>query len=297
MKTSFLNSYYTFGILTTVAKDIFRSRYQAELLSGIFQRAGSLGHGLKIFTFPEEPFESFTEILQRYDLNGLLIPTWRWIHPRVAELVETTRQDRVLVFNDPMPNLQVNILYTDVSAGMDQAVRYLVRKGHYRIGMLHGPQEVPFRMDQKRIMVPFIDTGLKTKGFVRALRSRQISVKQSWIRAATANSEAEGYRLMRKWLREKNCPDALVCGNDDLAFGALAALKETGKNAPKDLAIIGFDDSEHKKIFPPPLTSIRQPLAQMGKDAIDILIRQIEAPVTKPVARRYLPKLILRKTA
>ncbi len=297
MKSPFFNSRYTFGVLTAVAKDIFRSRYHAELLSGVFQRAASLGHELKIFTLSDHSYESITEVLQQHGLDGLLIPTWRWIHPRIAGLVETTRQDRVLVFNDPVPGLQVNIVYTDVESGMAQAVRHLAKKGCREIAMLHGPLEVPFVSGGKKVMVPFIDTSLKARGFVRALRSKGIPVRTSWIRAATANSEAEGYRVMRKWLREKNLPDALVCGNDDLAFGALAALKETGKNAPKDLAIIGFDDSEHKKIFPPPLTSIRQPLAQMGKDAIDLLIRQIEAPVTKPVARRYLPKLILRKTA
>ncbi len=102
---------------------------------------------------------------------------------------------------------------------------------------------------------------------------------------------------MKKWLREKNFPEAIVCGNDDLAFGALKALKESGKRAPQDMAVIGFDDNERAKSFSPPLTTLRQPLAQMGKDAVDILTRQIECPSSRPISKRYLPKLIVRKTA
>ncbi|HNX68941.1 MAG TPA: substrate-binding domain-containing protein [Candidatus Omnitrophota bacterium] len=293
----FSKSRYTFGVLTTVAKDIFHSRYHGELLSGIFQRAGSLGHQLKIFTPPDEPCASLTTLLREHDLDGLFILTWRWIRPDISKLVETQFQDRVLVFNDPAPGLRVNLLYTDVDAGMAQAVRHLVRKGCRKIGLLHGPSAVPFLVAGKKVMVPFTDTGLKKKGFLEALRSRGVPVRGAWIRATAANSEAEGYRVMRRWLREKRLPEALVCGNDDLAFGAFAALRESGRNAPNDLAIVGFDDSEHKKIFPPPLTSVRQPLFEMGRDAVDILVRQIEASVSKPVCRKYLPKLVVRKTA
>ena len=78
---------------------------------------------------------------------------------------------------------------------------------------------------------------------------------------------------------------------------ALKALKEAGRRVPRDMAVVGFDDNEHAKGFSPPLTTIRQPLAQMGRDAVDILIRQIERQISWPVSKRYLPKLIVRKTA
>jgi len=97
---------------------------------------------------------------------------------------------------------------------------------------------------------------------------------------------------MKDWLREKDLPEAIVCGNDDLAFGALRALKESGKS----MAVVGFDDNPKAKSFSPPLTTIRQPLTQMGKDAVDILIRKIEGSSSRPILKRYLPILIVRKT-
>lgn len=286
----------TLGVLTTVAKDIFHSRYHAELLSGIFDRAAPLGHELKIFTPPERPCDSLDQILREHGLDGLFILTWRWIHPGIVRLIETSRHDRVLVFNDPISGLGVNSLYTDTDAGMAQAVAHLVKKGRKKIGMLHGPMRVQFVIRKKKISVPFIDTQLKEGGFFKALRAKRILANKKWVRAGKANTEVEGYRVMKKWLREKDFPEAVICGNDDLAFGAVKALRETGKHVPRDVAVIGFDDNERAKSFMPPLTTVRQPLIRMGKDAVDILVRQIECPM-RPISKKYFPKLIVRRTA
>jgi DNA-binding LacI/PurR family transcriptional regulator len=159
--------------------------------------------------------------------------------------------------------------------------------------MFHVPCEVAFKVGQKKINVPSIDTQLKVRGLLQALKSRRIPCQQSWLRSGAANSEAEGYRVMKLWLREKDLPEAIVCGNDDLAFGALRAMRESKIN----MAVVGFDDNERAKSFSPPLTTVRQPLSQLGKDAVTILIRQIERCGSSPVSKKYIPKLIVRKTA
>jgi DNA-binding LacI/PurR family transcriptional regulator len=178
-----------------------------------------------------------------------------------------------------------------------QAVAHLVKKGCRKIGLLHGPLSVPFKTGGKKVLLPFIDTQLKKEGFLKALKAKRVPANRKWIRAGGANTEAEGYRVMKKWLREKNLPGAVLCGNDDLAFGVLKALKETGRRVPQDLAVIGFDDNECAKNSSPPLTTVRQPLAQMGKDAVEILVRRIKRPASRPVSKRYRPKFIVRKTA
>jgi LacI family transcriptional regulator, repressor for deo operon, udp, cdd, tsx, nupC, and nupG len=287
---------HAFGILTTPAKDIFHSNYHLGLLAGILPRIKAAKSRLKILMMPSKPFRSFDVILNEHRLDGLLILTWRWIHPSVVRLVEKTRHARVVVVNDPVRGLRVNNVSTDTDAGMAQAVAHLVEKSRRRIGMLHGPWEVPFKVGAKQIKVPFIDTQLKVRGFLRALKARRMSCDPTWLRSGAANSEAEGYRVMKQWLREKDLPGAIVCGNDDLAFGAIKSLKEAGLRVPRDIAVIGFDDNDRAKSFSPPLTTIRQPLAQMGKDAVEILIRQIGRPTAKPISKQYLPKLIVRKT-
>lgn len=283
---------FNFGILTTPAKDIFHSNYHLGLLSGILPRLKAAGGGLKIVMMPTRPYKNLEEILTRNGLDGLLILTWRWIHPSISKLIETSGHKRVLIVNDPVPGLRVNNLYTDTDAGMTQAVAHLMRKGCRKIGMLHGPMSVPFKIGAKKILVPFIDTRLKENGFGKALKAKRVPLNRKWIKAASANTENEGFRVMKKWLKKKNLPEAILCGNDDLAFGALRALKESRKK----MLVIGFDDNERAKGFTPPLTTIRQPLAQMGKDAVEILIRKIKRPASRPISKRYFPKLIVRKT-
>jgi len=300
VKRASKRSCFTLGILTTPAKDIFHSSYHLGLLSGIQPRVQSLKGHLKIIMMPSRPYQSLDEILKRHKLDGLLILTWRWIHPSIARLIEKTRHSKALVINDPVPGLRVNLIYTDINAGMRQAVAHLVKKGRRKIGMLHGPWEVPFKVGRKEVKVPFIDTQLKVRGFLGALKTRHISCDPSWLRSGTANSESEGYRVMKNWLREKDIPEAIVCGNDDLAFGALKAIRKAGKHVPRDIAVVGFDDNKRAKSFNPPLTTIRQPLRQMGRDAVDILASQVQRirhPVARPVSKQYLPKLIIRKTA
>lgn len=284
---------FVFGILTTPAKNIFHSNYHQGLLSGIVPRIKKAGGKLKIIMMPSQPYKSLEEILTRHGLDGLMILTWRWIHPSVAKLVETATHPRVLVVNDPVPSLKVNNLYTDVNAGMRQAVRYLSRKGFRKIGMLHGPWEVPFGVGRKKVKVPFIDTQLKVKGLIRALKVEGIRFKESGFRSGNANSEAEGYRIMKEWLREKDIPEVIVCGNDDLAFGALKAIKGSGRK----IAVTGFDDNALAQSFNPSLTTLRQPLKQIGKDAVDILVRQIKSPPSRPFSQKYLPRLVVRKSA
>ncbi|MFH1799317.1 MAG: substrate-binding domain-containing protein [Candidatus Omnitrophota bacterium] len=295
--SSFQKYRRTFGVLTTPAKEIFHSSYHLGLLSGILSRIKTVKGRLKIVMMPARPYGSLDQILKEHRLDGLMILTWRWIHPKIAQLIETSRHTRVLVVNDPVPGLRVNSVSIDTNAGMAQAVAHLVKKSRRKIGMLHGPWEVPFRAGQRKVKVSFVDTQLKVRGFIRALKTQHILRDPTWLRSGAANNEAEGYRMMKRWLREKNLPGAIVCGNDDLAFGALKALKETGKRVPQDMAVVGFDDNECAKSSSPPLTTVRQPLVQMGKDAVDILIRQIERPSSGPVSKRYLPKLIVRKTA
>lgn len=297
MKKGFKRSRFVLGILTTPAKDIFHSFYHLGLLAGIRPRLKAFKGVLKIIMMPSHPYRSLGEILKRHQLNGLLILTWRWIHPSIARLIERTRHSQVLVVNDPVPGLRVNLISTDTDAGMRRSVSYLIKKGFRRIGMLHGPMSVPFKTGKKITRVPFIDTRLKREGFLKALKAKKIPVHQKWVHAASANTEPEGKRVMEKWLREKELPEAILCGNDDLAFGALKALAKAGRRVPQDVAVIGFDDNKRAKKSCPPLTTVRQPLIQMGKDAVDILIRKARRPDSRPVHKRYLPRLVVRKTA
>ncbi len=292
-----LSRRYTFGILTTVAKDIFHSNYHAELLSGVFKRAFEKHCDLKIIPYRALLHADISHILRWHSLDGLMIMTWRWIHPWFCQLIENTRDTRVLVVNDPLPGLGVNMVQTDVAAGMRLAVNFLFRKKIRKIGMLHGPRQVTFRIRHKKVQIPFIDTQLKLDGFAKVTGERGIEARKEWIRMTRANSESEGYRVMKGWLCDKDLPQAILCGNDDLAFGAIKAVHECGFHCPGDMSVIGFDDNNRAGTHVPPLTTIRQPLMKMGEDAVNILLEKIGRPASGAISKKYLPQLIIRKSA
>ncbi len=290
---------YTFGVLTSLSKDIFHSRYHTEILSGIFDRIAETSHELKFFLLKDRHYERIEEILFEHGLDGMLILTWR-IHPNVVRLVEKSEGDLSLViFNDYDPKLKVNILYTDVREGMRQAVIHLLERGYKKIAMLKGPSHILFRENKKVLRVPSIDARQKTQGFMDGLKERGIPIqKTKMIRECPSYLEGDGYHEIRNWIRRnrKALPEAFVCANDDIAIGALRAIKEAGLSCPKDVALVGFDDIEKARLVSPALTTVKQPLYRMGKDAVDLLIKSIGSPDKSWEHKPYPPELVVRST-
>jgi len=89
----------------------------------------------------------------------------------------------------------------------------------------------------------------------------------------------------------------VFCFNDDLAIGALRALKEENIGCPGQVAIIGYDGLERGKYVEPPLTSVRQPLEAMGREMVRILIQLIEHKTSNPIQKEFQPDLIVRRSA
>jgi LacI family transcriptional regulator len=91
-------------------------------------------------------------------------------------------------------------------------------------------------------------------------------------------------------------PDAVVCGNDQLAFGLMQSVLEAGLTIPGDMAVIGYDDIEFASVSMIPLTSIRQPGREMGRRAAELLLRHLSGPTGYIQSVRYEPELIPRKS-
>ncbi len=288
---------WTLGLLTSLSKDIFNSRYHTAILSGVFDRIAKTPHDLKFILLREKHYERLEEILYEHEVDGLMILTWR-IHPSVIKLVEESDGKLPLViFNDYDPKVKVNILYTDVKEGVKQGVFYLIEKGYRKIGMLTGPTHMVFRDGDTELEIPSIDVKEKTEGFMEALKEKRIPLIKTYIKRCVSYNYGDGYHEMKVWIQKGNLPEAIVCANDEIALGAMRALKESRIWCPQGMALVGFDDIEKARIVSPSLTTVRQPLYQMGHDAIEILVEKIEAPGKELVQRKYMPELVVRQTA
>lgn len=288
----------TIGILSFPSKDIFQSGYHQEILSGIHDRGLLASHDLKFFIFKENDYKRIEDILYERGTDGLLVLSWR-CHPKVVELVEKAPGDLPLVvFNDYTPDLKVNILHTDVKEGVRQGVFYLEKRDCGKIAFLGGPKESVIKNGSVYRISSF-DAQAKLEGFLGAMKEKNLSLREEWVLECPSYHQGDSYQAIKTWLAKVELPQAIVCANDAIALDTWRVLKEFKLWPGEKMALIGFDDIKEGRVRSPSLTTVRQPLYQMGCDAVEILLEKIQHPGGKkePIQTCYAPELIVRQTA
>jgi LacI family transcriptional regulator len=155
-------------------------------------------------------------------------------------------------------------LETDEETGAYQLVRHLIQCGHRRILHLTGE---PGRIGTER----------RIRAYRRALLDGGVVVDPTLIVDCAFNPTA-GRNAMGAWLRDhagEPLPDAIFGANDGIAVGVLEALTKAGYSVPRDVSVAGFDDTLAARTASPALTTVRQPLREMGQQAVEALLKQI----------------------
>ena len=168
------------------------------------------------------------------------------------------------------------------------ATRHLLDRGHRRIALLM-PVEASGPATQRRA------------GYRDALEQAGLGVDPALVVAADWDHEHygytrfAGYRAMQALLeRPGDRPTAVFAAADVMAFGALRAAREAGLDVPGDLEVVGFDDIEPSAYAG--LTTIRQPMAEMGRLATEMLLRRLDAPGAPAQHVVFAPALVVRET-
>ncbi|MGI8591095.1 MAG: LacI family DNA-binding transcriptional regulator [Nakamurella sp.] len=147
-------------------------------------------------------------------------------------------------------------------AGARSVAAHLSGLGHRRIGVIAGPYN-------------WLASDARLAGHASALADVGVLPDPTLIRHAQATAEL-GYQAAGELLDLPNRPTALIGFNDKVAVGALAAARQRGLRVPEDLSITGFDDIDMAKATRPMLTTVRQPLQEMGRIAVSLLVRLLE---------------------
>lgn len=276
----------TVGLLTAFTPEIFKSEYFTRIISGIIDALRQTEYALKFIMVKDEEYADPTrKILAEHDLNGLLLLTWR-IHPKYIQEAMSGSDLPVVIINDYTPEVKANIVYCNNKAGMQLAVKHLLNRGYRKIGMLQGPDENS------------LDARERQQIFGDLMREYNLSFDPAYYRKCDYYFEEDGYLKMMDIIHHaKPLPRAIVCFNDDLAVGALKALKESWIKCPEEVAVIGYDGIERGKYVVPPLTTIRQPLERMGREMVQVLLGLIEGTLHAPVKKEFFPELVIRQSA
>lgn len=143
-----------------------------------------------------------------------------------------------------------------------EATSYLARRGYRRIGFITGDQSVESARDRLR-------------GYRLALGELGIEYDEEIVLEGDFTQES-GFRLIQEYGSRRAMPEAWFCSNDLMAVGAIEALRAAGLSVPEDVAVMGFDDLPVATLVTPRLTTVRQPIREMGGAAIRMLLRLME---------------------
>lgn len=166
--------------------------------------------------------------------------------------------------------------------GTFSAVEYMIGTGCKKIAFLHAPLHLEISKNRKN-------------GYLDALRKYKIEVDESIM--VQADTKQLGYQCAIDLLQAENRPDAFMCMNDFTATGVLRAAKQLGLDIPNEISIFGFSNSMVSQDTDPMLSTIDQHPADIGKEAMQLLINKIEgAKETSPKNKIIKTTLVLRET-
>ena len=182
----------------------------------------------------------------------------------------------------PMTPAEFPVPYVDVDhvGGVGQAVRHLIGTGRRRIATIAGPQD----------MIAGID---RLTGYRETLRAAGLAEHVAF----GDFTRDSGLRAMRRLLADDPGLDAVFVASDMMAHGALQVLKDAGRRVPADVAVVGFDDFEISRLSDPPLTTVRQPIVDMGRTMARQMLGLVNDKQDVPDAVVLPTELVVRASA
>jgi LacI family transcriptional regulator len=169
--------------------------------------------------------------------------------------------------------------------GAHRAIRYLLDLGHRRIGFIGGDPELASAEE-------------RMAGYCDALAEAGIAFDSALVAAGNFRYSG-GLQAAQKLLDLAERPTAIVAANDFSAIGAIEAIRGQGLSIPEDISIIGFDDIPQAKWLRPALTTVRQPLVEMGHRATQLLLRMLASDEDAPALVEHVlldTELIIRES-
>jgi LacI family transcriptional regulator len=238
----------------------------AHILAGVEQQAHTLGYSLLLSLLhspgSDEGQQILSTLLSR-QVEGII---WTapeidgsraWLQSRLANLAVP-----VIFTNTPAGEGFSTVSIDNLSGGR-MAATYLVEAGYKHIGLISGP-------------LNWWEASQRALGWRQALEAAGQMVEARQVAHGDWSAASGGQGLVQL-IQQFPEMDALFACNDQMALGALQAAHRMGRQVPAELAVVGFDDIPEAPFFTPPLTTVRQPLGDVGMCAVQELHRLIEA--------------------
>lgn len=260
------NPFYT-KFLQEMHDALAEKKYQS-LIACSFGQSGSMLAAVDLF--------------RTYHVDGIVLDISEGIVTDDVRrrLAAFQRSHSIVITGAQRHNIPHDHLYLDNRRAIADLVAHLLERGHRDLGFLGGlaeNQNIRNRLD----------------AFRAELRRAGLALPPEWVSLGPPSLDSVMQRAAAV-LRAPRRPTALVCTSDMIGMVAIKTAIETGLRVPEDLAVTGFDDIDQASLINPGLTTVRQPLAAMARDIVDLMLRRIARRRLPMQEKRYAAELVIR---
>ncbi|UCZ52824.1 LacI family transcriptional regulator [Bacillus shivajii] len=253
------------NMIALILSDLIGPFY-SELIQGVQEVVMEHGYDLVVCSSYGDESSTAAKFLREKRADGVILLA----HNIDTQLiVDSSRKGfPIIVLDREMPNEQDIIsVNVDNSAGSYSAANYLVNQGHKSLAFISGPKTS-------------LDSQLRLEGFKKALTENDLPYYTKWNINGKFTKQG-GYQATKMLIHQGELPEAVFYANDEMAIGGLEAFKENEIDVPNDISIIGFDDIQLAPYVQPPLTTVKQPMYEMGKLSSHLIFQVLEGEGVK----------------
>ncbi len=273
----------TIGFVIPTQGPRFSDPFFSELLAGIGNEAARHSFDLLVSTRPpdsRQEQDAYRRVAEGRLVDGLLVVRTRVKDARIIYLSELGFPFVAFGRSD----LDVEFCHVDENGfgGMNLVGQHLIDLGHRRLAYISAPDNLMFCSDRR-------------SGLEAALERNGLSVPSEYVMVGDLTQHG-GFQAMEKLLELSTHPTAVIACNDLMALGAISAAQKRGLLVGRDIAVTGFDDIPLAEHSHPPLTTVRQPIYDIGRRICDMLIQLIQG---EELAERHVllqPQLVIRES-
>jgi len=268
------------GLLLVLVPD-FANPYYAQIVQGVESVTRQRGYRIMLAdtTGADAHHGAAVEALYNRSADGVISLAHLAEDPAVIDEVASLPWVSCSEF---LPGSGVPYVSIDHRQAAIDAVQYLLNRGHRRIALISADET--FRWARQR-----------HEGYVQALARAGIAPDPALVRTASGTDYADGSQAAGGLLALREAPSAVFAVSDTLAIGAIKAFRRAGRRVPDDIAVMGFDNLPLSEVFEPGLTTIAQPMRELGAAACELLLARLAGDA--PTSRTLAHTLVVRESA
>ena len=256
--------------------------YVQKALEGVFDACRSRNLSLLLRPCPEQVrIDHVRQFVLQTRVDGVVLLAPLGDRPDIVEMLAELETPMAQVSPGAAQPDTISVNPRDKEAG-ELLTEHVLSRGHRRIGFIQG--DARHGSSHKRL-----------RGFLECLRGHGHVPDKRLIAEGRFTFES-GRDAAHKLLRMKSRPTAIIASNDDMAAGAIVAARELGLDVPRDVSVVGFDDSPIASHTWPPLTTMRQPISEMASTAAFCLIDHIAGEEKGPRNREFDCEIVVRES-